>query len=273
MGRKAVIFAAGLGTRLRPITDNIPKALAPVGDRTLLEICLSNLAKQGYDDIVINTHHFADKLIAEVERLRPLYPQLQMRISDESGQLMDTGGAIAFARPLLSDADCFLVHNVDIISNASLSDFHEKASSIIEESATDAVLLVYDAPSDRKLLFDENMFLCGWVDTARQLYKGPVAADSLDGKTDSSSRPLAEVAKSKGLKAYAFSGIHLLSKTVFDSMSDYGFTGAFPIMDFYLKAADFRRIRAIVSDDLRLLDVGTPQRLQAAADFITSTPR
>lgn len=267
-----MIFAAGLGTRLRPITDTIPKALAPVGDRTLIEICIDTLAVQGYDDIVINVHHFADKLIAAVDHLRAAFPDVRLRISDERDRLLDTGGAVAFARPLLDGADSFLIHNVDIISNADLSGFHKASKQLMHFSSgqrTDAVLLVYDAPSDRKLLFDGNMRLAGWTDTVRGLFRGPIATGSPDGLTDVSGKPLADVATESGLRSYAFSGIHVMSDGVFDRMTSYGFRGAFPIMDFYLKAAVDKSIAGIVSDGLEVLDVGTPQRLESAAKFLS----
>lgn len=266
---KAMIFAAGLGTRLRPITNDIPKALARVGDRTLIEICIDRLYSSGYDDIVVNAHHFADKLISEIERLRVQFPKVSLHISDEREHLMDTGGAVLFAEHLLSDADSFLIHNVDMISNADLRSFHASAVEMMSSGQEcDAVLLVHEAPSDRMLIFDRNMRLVGWTDVAKGIFKGPVASGSPDGKTCPDGRLIADVVRESGAKMLSFSGIHTMSRRVFSLMRNYGFSGAFPVMELYLRAAADGRVAGIVDKGLEILDVGTPEKLLAAGDFI-----
>lgn len=264
---KAMIFAAGLGTRLRPITNDIPKALARVGDRTLIEICIDRLSSSGYDDIVINAHHFADKLISEIEGLKSMFPDVSIRVSDERNCLMDTGGAVLFAEQLLYDADSFLIHNVDMLSNADLHSFHAAASEMMSGSS-DAVLLVHEAPSDRMLIFDNEMKLIGWTDVTKGIFKGPVAVGSKDGKTLADGRSIADAVNESGAKMLSFSGIHTMSRKVFSAMRNYGFSGAFPVMDFYLRAAADGRVSGILYSGLEILDVGTPQKLSAARDFI-----
>lgn len=266
---KAMIFAAGLGTRLRPITNDIPKALARVGDRTLMEICIDRLYSSGYDDIVVNAHHFADKLISEIDRLRGQFPEVSLHISDEREHLMDTGGAVLFAEHLLDDADSFLIHNVDMISNADLHSFHTSAVELMAGGrGCDAVLLVHEAPSDRMLIFDRNMKLVGWTDVAKGIFKGPIASGSPDGKTCPDGRLIADAVRERGDRMLSFSGIHAMSRNVFSLMELYGFSGAFPIMDFYLRAAVDGRVAGIVDKGLEILDVGTPQKLFEAGDFI-----
>ena len=124
---KAMIFAAGLGTRLKPLTDTIPKALVPVGGRPLIEIVIDRLKTAGFDDIVINVHHFAD-MIEEYVRSRHDFG-IRIRFSDERDTLLDTGGGILHAKSLLEGAGHFLVHNVDILSDVDLKSFAASAAS------------------------------------------------------------------------------------------------------------------------------------------------
>ncbi len=270
---KAMVFAAGLGTRLRPITDTLPKALAPVGDRTLLEICLDKLASEGYDDIVLNVHHFAEKMFAAVEAMRMKFPEMRISVSDESGQLLDTGGGVLRAEPLLRGAGPFLIHNVDIVSDARLARFHEAASALLSSNREcAAVLLVYDAPSDRKLLFDGDMRLVGWTDTVRALFRGPLAEGSPDGRT-LGGRDIAEISAERGYRAYSFSGIHCVSDGVFDRMRGYGFAGAFPIMDFYLRAASDGLVEGIPAANLSIIDAGTPESLKRCGELVSRWSR
>ena len=123
---KAMIFAAGLGTRLKPLTDTMPKALVPVGGKPLLEILIRKLVASGFAEIVINVHHFADQIIRFVEEHDAFGAAI--RFSDESGKLLETGGGIKKAIPLLLESGVaerpFLVHNVDILSNVDLQDFY-----------------------------------------------------------------------------------------------------------------------------------------------------
>lgn len=270
---KAMIFAAGLGTRLKPITDSIPKALVKVGDKSLLEITLDKLIAQGYDDIIVNVHHFASQIISFFENrlskdngdLEPSDEKIffykaqgkniKIRISDETGMLLETGGALLHAKDCLLDGS-FLIHNVDILSNANLKDFHQLSDAFFSKEKAIASLLVYDADSDRKLVFDSNMHLVGWTNTRTSQFKGPYI-DVIEEK----------LAKGEW-HAYAFSGIHVLNPKVLSLMSSMGYSGAFPIMEFYLKACENYKINAVLSSDLKVLDVGTSERLAQAALFL-----
>ena len=164
-----MIFAAGLGTRLKPITDTLPKALVPVGGKPLLEHVLNKLSSvkdadgnQLFEGAVVNVHHFAEKIIAWVaDYSESLSDRLPVQISDESALLLETGGAVLHARPLLDGCGAFLIHNVDIFSNADLGWL---ASQHREDSL--ATLLVSERETTRFLLFrPDDMTLVGWHNT------------------------------------------------------------------------------------------------------------
>lgn len=153
---KAMILAAGLGTRLRPLTDKQPKALIPFKGIPLVERVIRNLAAAGIDHIVVNAHHYADQV--EDFLLRLQVPGTRLSVSDERDQLMDTGGALLHARQFFKDEDDFLVHNVDVFTNldiAALIGAHRQADAL-------ATLAVKKRPTSRSLLFDSRGYLSGW---------------------------------------------------------------------------------------------------------------
>lgn len=216
---KAMIFAAGLGTRLRPLTDTMPKALVQVGGKPLLLRVVEKLKSAGFDDFVINVHHFAD-MIEDYARANGNFG-VKVAFSDERDLLRDTGGGILHARNLLlgdkaldmSASSCveveseagaeatdgfFLVHNVDIISNLDIRWFCSQA-----RPDALAVLLVSERQSSRYLLFDDSMRLVGWTNVRTGEVKSPY-------------RDL-DVSK---CHRYAFSGIHLVSDRIFGAMTD-----------------------------------------------------
>ena len=166
---KVMIFAAGLGTRLRPLTDHMPKALVPVGGVPLLERLLLKLKASGFTDITLNLHHFADQIahfLAENGNFG-----LTIRLSDERDLLRDTGGGIRHAIPLLqedADGSPVLVHNIDILSNADLPSF---ARQYREGDA--ATLLVSERQTSRYLLFDDDLRLVGWTNLRTGEVKSP----------------------------------------------------------------------------------------------------
>lgn len=240
---KAMIFAAGLGSRLKPITDSIPKALVPVGDKTLLQHVIDKLADSGFRDIVINVHHFSGQIVDFLKSNDNF--GLNIAVSDETGQLLDTGGGIKNAAALLNDGEPFLVHNVDILSNVDLTRLYKSHV----QSGADVSLLTSWRETQRYLLFDQDYRLVGWENIATGQTKSPYP----DFKPD-------------GYRQYAFSGIHVISPSVFPFMLSY--PDVFPIMDFYLQQADKLHIRAYPLDDLRLVDVGKLYSLQQAEDFL-----
>lgn len=243
---KALIFAAGLGTRLKPITDTMPKALVPVGGRPLIEHVARKLKASGVEGAVVNVHHFAD-MIEEWVGGQDIMP---MEISDERECLLETGGGVLHAGTYLKDCGKFLIHNVDIISDLDIAWF---ASQVREDAL--ATLLVSDRKTSRYLLFEpETMRLVGWTNVTTGEVKSPYP----------------DLDMTKCLKM-AFSGIHIMSDTVFAAMEEYArerYEGVsaprFPIMDFYLDACARYGIYGVVAEDLRLVDVGKFDTLEAA---------
>lgn len=238
---KAMVFAAGLGTRLKPLTDTMPKALVPVCGHPLMEYTLLRLKAAGATEIVINVHHFAEQIIDYVAKRDWGIPVL---ISDERDCLLDTGGGLRKAAPLFtSNEDPILIHNVDIFSNADLNGFYAQSSSC------DASLLVSRRETQRYLLFDDDMRLRGWTNTATGEVRTPF-----------------ENLQTEGLRRYAFSGIHCFSTRLLERMKD--FPQKFSIIDFYLSACAHANIRGHLQPDLRLLDVGKLHTLQEAEKWI-----
>lgn len=236
---KAMIFAAGLGTRLRPITDTLPKALVPVCGEPLLAHVIRKLLAAGADDLTVNVHHFPDQII---EWLGARDFGVPVHISDERKQLLETGGGIRHARAFLDGDAPFLVHNVDIISDLDLRAFMAAAPS--EALGT---LLVSERQTRRYLLFDpETMRLRGWTDLSTDEVRSPWP--DLD--------PTA-------CRRLAFSGIHYLSPAVFPLMEPW--PERFPIMDFYLKVCRDYPIYGVAAPAGRtLVDVGKIETLADA---------
>ena len=228
--KQAMIFAAGLGTRLKPLTDTMPKALVPVAGQPLLWHVIMKLKGAGFERIVVNVHHFADQIIDYLHANDNF--GLDIRISDEREQLLETGGGIKKALPLFDPSEPILIHNVDILSNLDLNAL-----------PTDAPLLVVsERKTKRYLQFDDTMRLIGWKNIETGEVKG------CEGRS------------------FAFSGIHLFHPSLSPLLADW--PDRFPIMDFYLKACADHLIRGYEAHDLRLLDVGKLDTLHEAEEFI-----
>ncbi len=232
-----MILAAGLGTRLRPLTDDRPKALVEVAGRTLLELTLMRLRDFGIHEVIINTHHFADQ-VAEYLRVHQNFG-MHIEISYEE-VLLDTGGGIKRAAHFFLGSDePFLVHNVDVISTIDISrmiQFHMERNAL-------GTLAVQDRPTSRYLLFDENDELCG-------------RRAGLTGETELV-RPVKEQ------HALAFSGIHILSPRIFSLLNE---DGAFSIIPAYLRlAAQKERLFAFRADQYYWRDLGRPEHIVEAA--------
>ena len=238
---KAMIFAAGLGTRLKPITDMLPKALVPVCGKPLIEHVVRRLKSAGIDKAVVNVHHFADKVEAWVAA----QDLMAISVSDERHMLLETGGAVLHAREYLEGCGHFLIHNVDILSDIDLEWFMGQ----VRPDAL-ATLLVSDRRSSRYLLFDpQTMRLVGWK-------------NENTGEIRPSGTGLDE---SKCLKM-AFSGIHIMSDKVFEAMD--GYPSRFPVIDFYLDKCHLYNIYGVRADNLKLIDVGKLDTLELAEKFI-----
>ena len=239
---KAMIFAAGLGTRLKPLTDHMPKALVPVAGKPMLEHVINKLKSSGVNEIVINVHHFANQIIDFV-KVNDNFG-ITIHISDESEQLLDTGGGIKKASPFFTEP--FIVHNADILSNIDLKELYEYHLT----SNNDATLLVSPRKTVRYLLFDNADRLCGWVNK-----------DTLQTK------PAGVVYQPELQKEYAFGGIHVISPSLFQHMQD-SWSGKFSIMDFYLETCRKAQLGGYIKEDLQLIDIGKTDTLVKAEEFI-----
>lgn len=238
---QSMIFAAGLGTRLRPVTDTMPKALVSVGGEPLLKRVIDRLAAAGAKRIVVNVHHFAPMIIGYLRENGNF--GLDIQVSDESERLLDTGGGIKrAARLFLPDAPV-LIHNVDILSDVDLRQLY----SCIADN--DALLLVSSRKTRRYLLFDDEMRLVGWTNIETGEVRTPYKRLDI-----------------KACRMYAFSGIHVLSQRMLPLMD--AFPDRFGIIDFYLKTCSERVIRGCVRDNLRLMDVGKADTLGMAEAFL-----
>ncbi len=238
---QAMIFAAGLGTRLKPLTDTMPKALVPVGGKPLLEHTINRLCDAGAERIVVNVHHFANQIV-DYLAANDIF-DMDIRISDESAALLDTGGGIRKAEAFFDKELPILIHNVDILSNANLPEFYDKAQ------AADALLLVSERKTKRYLLFDDDMRLMGWTN----IETGEVRS------------PYADI-NPADYRMLAFAGIHCFSPRLFPLMADY--PNKFGIMDFYLDNCARCNIRGYVQEGLRLMDVGKIDTLSEAEAFM-----
>ena len=248
-----MIFAAGLGTRLKPLTDSMPKALVPVQGKPLLQHLLEKLKTAGFHDVVINVHHFADMIEQWCQE-----HSLGMNIlfSDERQQLLETGGGIKHAAHLLDDAtDGFLIHNVDILSNADLKALAEAGAMEVEQGARRAAtLLVSERETQRYLLFDDEMRLVGWTNTTTGEVRSP--------------NPNLNPQQCHKL---AFAGIHFMNPSLFAYFKD--FPDRFSIIDFYLKVCDKEPIYGYIQPNLRLIDVGKLNTLSEAEAFLSHLGR
>ena len=252
--KQAMILAAGLGTRLRPLTDTMPKALVKVNDKPLIDIVVERLLAADYDHFVVNVHHFAQQVR---NHLAVCGYASMVKVSDETEQLLETGGALKKAAPLFLPDDPILIHNVDILDNVDYDWFSRQ--HLPEE---DAVLLVSRRKTKRYLLFDSAMRLMGWTNIETGEVKSPyqwlrTATIAIDEtfKVQSSTANVQ-------LFAFAFSGIHSFSPRLFPLMER--FPDRFPIIDFYLSVCHRSRIVGLVKNDLQVLDVGKPETLQQA---------
>ena len=228
---KAMIFAAGLGTRLRPLTNDRPKALVEFKGHPLLEHTIEKLRTAGVDHVVVNVHHFADKVI---DFLNSKDFGVKISISDERDELLDTGGGLRKAADLLGK-EPFFIHNVDILSDIDLSEMmknHIKSDAI-------ATVAIRKSDADRYFVQNNENQLCGWGNN--------ITGEKIISRT-------ADV-----LEKVAFTGIHIVSGKLFEYIKAEGATS---IIDAYLKAAEKENILCYPSDNNKWIDVGTPEALK-----------
>ncbi len=238
----AFIFAAGLGTRLKPLTDTMPKALVPVAGKPLLAHVIEKLKAAGCKKIVINIHHFGQMIIDYVKENNNF--GMDIVFSDEREMLLETGGAIKHAVNLLGD-EPFLIHNVDIMSNVDLKALWSEHIN----SGSAATLLVSKRNSSRALLFNSEGNLTAWTNKNTGEIKTPYEN--------------VEIAR---LEEFAFSGIHVFSPQLFKYFGEY--PEKFSIIDFYLNTCKAEKIKAFTQEGLQLLDVGKLDSLEKAETFV-----
>ena len=251
----AMILAAGLGTRLKALTQDKPKALVPLNSKPLLQHCIENLIANGFQHIVINVHHFGEQIIDFVENN---HFDAEIEISDERALLMDTGGGIVKATPLFKDSKAVLVHNVDIISNVNLGEMSQQFLN----SRDDAWLLTQDRETNRKLLFDDENQLVGWMNKSEEKFKW-VHNESALRCFDFAQQPRAQ---GPSLKEMAFSGLHFFRNDLFAEFE----VKPQSVIDLYLNLAKTNRIISKPIQPDYWFDLGKPEQLQAAENYLNN---
>lgn len=239
-----MIFAAGLGTRLRPLTNNMPKALVPVAGKPMLERVVLRLKEAGFNDITVNIHHFGEQII-DFLRANGNFGT-NIHISDERESLLDTGGGIKKARPFLEGNEPFLVHNADILSETDLAALYRHH----QESGAEATLLVSERQTSRYLLFDGQYRLHGWTN-----------------KSTGEVKPQGFRYQEGAYQELAFSGIHVISPSLFRFMDNEQWTGKFSIIPFYLSVCEKALIQGYPLQGVRWFDIGKPETLEEAERY------
>ena len=252
---KAMIFAAGLGTRLKPLTDTLPKALVPLAGKTLLQWQIEQLKAAGITDIVVNVHHFPDMIINYLKENDNFGCTIQ--VSDERDRLLETGGGLRKAEALLgsniqefrSSGEGILICNVDILSNIDIPTLLQSYNP-----AEMGLVVVSKRDTQRYLLFNEENRLCGWTNIAT----GEVRPASF------ASSPNSLIAS-----RLAFSGMQVLNPRIFDCMSDIVEQKGekFSLIDLYLNIAQKEILRAYIPENYRMMDVGKINQLSEAEAF------
>ena len=247
-----LIFAAGLGTRLKPLTDRMPKALVPLAGKPLLQWQVEKLRDAGITDIIVNVHHFPDMIIDTIRANQGW--NCNIAVSDEREMLLDTGGGLKKASRLLMDNgqwtmdnEPILACNVDILSNIDL-----RALISAYERTGVSQLVVSKRETQRYLCFDEKDRLCGWTN----IKTGEV-------------RPNNGTWTKENTKLLAFSGMQILSPDVL-AMLDTMKEDKFSLIDFYLSICEKAELKAFVPNDYRMMDVGKIDQIEEAEIFAES---
>ncbi|MBP8959085.1 MAG: NTP transferase domain-containing protein [Bacteroidales bacterium] len=235
---KTMIFAAGLGTRLKDITNDIPKALVVLNGKTALQIAVEKATQYGFGDIIVNIHHHAGLMRAEAERLNKL--GYRITLSDESDLLLETGGGLYKAKWFFDERP-FLIYNVDIITSLDINKlykFHIEKNGI-------ATLAVKNRPDIKYFLIGDNDLLAGWCNTS--------TAEEI-------------IVRNAGeLKKTGFSGIHIANPEIFSYMKE----GIYSMTSFYLELARIRDIYAFKHEEDYWFNIGTPQELEEVRRFFS----
>ena len=254
---KAMIFAAGLGTRLKPLTETLPKALVPLAGKTLLQWQIEKLKAAGIRDIVVNIHHFPDMIINYLKDNDNFGCNIQ--VSDERDMLLETGGGLRKAKELLASSpnslitsSPILICNVDILSNIDIP-------TLLQAYNPNEMGVVVVSPRDtqRYLLFNEENRLCGWTNIATGEVRGPIS---------NTQYPISNTQK------LAFSGMQVLNPRIFDCMDEVVKQKGekFSLIDLYLSIAEKEILRAYIPENYRMMDVGKINQLSEAESFAST---
>ncbi len=235
-----MLFAAGLGTRLRPMTDDRPKAMVEVRGRPLLQWAIERLIAAGSREIIVNVHHYADMIVDFIKSKNNF--GVRIEISDEREKILETGGGLKKAKWFFDDGKPFLVTNVDILTNFDLAEFYKNH---LKKNAL-ATLAVRNRVTSRYLLFDNKMQLIGWENIKTKEIRSHQTIIQLSNQT---------------INRLAFSGMHVLSPEIFNFMLT---EDKFSIIEVYLRAMEKETIIGFQHDDDLWLDVGKPESLKNA---------
>jgi N-acetyl-alpha-D-muramate 1-phosphate uridylyltransferase len=235
MQKNAMILAAGLGTRLKPITNEIPKALVPVNGKPMIRRVIEHMLHHGFSKIIVNVHYFSGKVIEYLAENNNFGAEIV--VSDETDLLLETGGGIKKAASLFDDDSHVLVHNVDILSDLDLDAFYNHHIN----NGGVATLAVKTREASRVFLFDKDQQLCGW----RNNKTGEVITTRQTGN----------------LYPIAFTGIHVFHPQIFSLIEE---KGAFSITPVYLRLAEKHKITGYQQNNMRWADIGTPENLREA---------
>lgn len=254
----AMIFAAGLGTRLRPLTNDRPKALVEVAGKPLLQHQIEKLKASGFTHIVVNVHHFGEQIIDFLAAHDNF--GLDIKISDEREMLLDTGGGIKAAMKLFDNEDPVLIHNVDIISDIDLSALYQKHLDAQKGREDDpvATLAINQRKTSRYLLFNNRQQMCGWTNVST----GEVKPATLRKDPETSLEEM-------GYQKYAFSGIHVVDHHMAIDLDDRQ-QSIFPIMDFYIDLCQKKTVQGVDVTGQKWVDCGKPEHLDVAKQIICS---
>lgn len=234
---KAMILAAGLGTRLKPFTEKHPKALFPINGKTLLQRNIEYLQNYGFDDVIVNVHHFANQIIDEIKNNNGWGSNVV--ISDETNEVLETGGGLKKAADFFTNSnEPFVLMNADMLTDLDL----DKMLAQHKDKNPLATLAVTDRPTSRYLVFDENNILCGWINEKSGEQKGKVGTKK------------------------AFSGIHIITPKIFSLITE---EGKFSMIDLYLRLAESHTIIAFDHSNGKLIDVGKPESTEIAASLFS----
>ncbi len=240
---KAMIFAAGLGTRLRPLTDHTPKALIDVGGKPMLQHVIEKIAASGINDIVVNIHHHPDKVKSFLDQFHP--SGTNIAVSDESDCLLDTGGGVVKALPLLGVTDDVLLHNADILSDFDL----EEMMAFHKETKADITLLTAHRPTSRYLLFGPDGRMTGWENIGTGEIRSPYSEET-----------------TRHSERLGFGGVHILSPRALKIIRDYKPSDKkFSLTPFYIEKCDQLDIRSFTpAGPFQWFDIGKPETLEKA---------